>query len=46
MSQVLERLASARALVTIPVAYRPGFCQTHGMRLRQRAGGPVLSNHF
>jgi hypothetical protein len=39
-------LGVARAMVTIPDTYRPGFCQTHGKRLRQRAGGPVLSNHL
>ena len=39
-------LKVARALIAVPVAYRPGFCQTQGERLRQRAGGPVLSNHF
>ncbi len=36
----------ARAMRPLPAQHQPGFLRSEGMRLRQWAGGPVLSNRF
>ncbi|MBS2033915.1 hypothetical protein JST97_02955 [bacterium] len=38
--------AVAVALQSLDTEHHPGFLRNHGLRLRQRAGNPVLSNHF
>jgi len=39
-------LACSQALSTLPETQSTGIYRNSGLRLTQRAGGPVLSNHF